>query len=687
MPQQPLFMIPGVSKSTTDFSLGKVAGGIAGRLGQGRAYSVDKVRWVAGFPEKIGGWVAASSTTMLGTPRAEREWLSAAGASLLAIGTETHLYVFDGSSITDITPLRTLVSGTATNKVTTTIGSTTVSISDTTQTLHNGDHVFLSTATAVGGITLNGWYTVQNRSGTGYDITVPVAATSSAGPGGGTLTYQYPRTTLANPFTMTSGSPTVQVTHVASGASAGEYVVYSGASASHGLTIDGEYQIQTIIDPDNYTITASGNATSSGSGGGSVSVIYEIVVPLATSVTTSSPYGSGPYGVGPYSAGMWRSPSTVSGWTLAAYGALLLAAPIDGTIYVYDPVAGGRAYPLLNAPTTVQAIIVTPERFVVALGINGNPLTIAWCDQTDFTVWTASPTNTANDGRTLQGGSYFVGGVPDVNGASLILTNKCAFEMLYTGTDFIYNTPIVSDNAGLISPWAICAQSGVVYWMSDSDFWMWNGATVALPSDDIRDYVFQNINKSYAGKCNAGLVRSKKEVWFFYPSASATECDSYVIYSIAQGIWSVGTLNRTAWHDSELFAYPMACNSTGTLFQQETGTDDNGAAMEASIFFPPVEISNGDRSMDVFGFYPDFQRQTGIVELTILTRDYPQSQNTEIGPFTLGGPNTPPYAETTRLDLRTAARLVGFEMVSNVIGGDFRLALPKAEVQPAGARR
>jgi hypothetical protein len=701
----PIYMIPGVCKSTTTYASGKVAGYMNGRVAQGRVTSADKVRWVAGFPEKIGGWVEISVGPLEGIPRASKQWRSVQGTSYLCEGTETHLYAFNGntSTLTDITPLRVIATGTLTNAITTTNGSTLVSVTDSSNALAVGDWVYLSAGSAVGGLTINGWYQVVQAGSPTYQIVVATAATSGA-TGGGTIATQYPRVTLTNPFTTTNASPTVTVHHVAHGAQTGEYVTFSGASAVGGLTLNGEYQL-TVLDLNNYTITASSNATSGATGGGFVSVIYDIYVPTTAAnsgisgwgagawgagpwgIGTNSSasgvgYGTGAYGIGAYQMSAFVQPFSVSGWTLAPYGGLMLAAPIGGTIYIYDPVAGGRAYPLLNAPATVQAILVTPERFVVALGINGNLLEISWPDQSDFTNWTTLPTNTANSGRTLQGGSYFVGGTPDVNGASLILTNRCCFEMLYTGDNEVYSTPVMADNSGLISPWAIVAMGGMVYWMSDTDFWMWNGSVQAMPSDDIRDYVFQNLNTTYAGKCFAGLCRAKKEVWFFYVSNASTEIDSYVIWSTAQNCWSTGTLVRTTWVDSELFPFPVAADNNGYLYQHEVGTDSNGSAMDATLFFAPTDISNGSFNMDMFGFIPDFERQTGNVSLNILTQFYPEDTPSVDGPYTLAANDSTP-----RIDLRSNGKMIGFELESNVIGGDFRVALLRVDAQQAGARR
>ena len=75
---------------------------------------------------------------------------------------------------------------------------------------------------------------------------------------------------LTNPFQTTIGSPIVVVTDPAGGFLDGDFVTFSGASSVGGLTINGEYQI-TALTLTTYTITASSNATSTATGGGTVS--------------------------------------------------------------------------------------------------------------------------------------------------------------------------------------------------------------------------------------------------------------------------------------------------------------------------------------------------------------------------------------------------------------------------------
>lgn len=683
MPLMPIDPAPGLDLSSSPYAGSKDASQMAQggtiRTGQGRWVDGQNVEFVAGYAQKIAGWIQASSSTTTGKPRAVKIWRDSNGAPRVGIGTETHLYAMLAGVLTDITPLRTISSGTLAGPFTTTAGSVLVVVTDATQALVNGDWVYLSAASAVGGVTINGWYSISARSGAGYTITVGTAAASSTS-GGGTTAYSYPRVTLTSPFTTTSGSATVKVTHNSHGALAGNYVSYSGASTIGGLTINGEYVVASVIDANNYNITASSTAGSSTTGGGSVSVFYLIVVQQNTS-TSGIGWGVGAWGAGAWGYGITSVPVLANGWTLDAYGNQLMAAPIGGTIYVFNPVFGGRAYPLLNAPSSMNAMFVTPERFVVALGINNNLMQIAWCDQSDYTVWTTTATNTANTGRTLIGGSYMTGGISLRNGVSLIFSDRCVFEMTYIGSNEIYSTLQQGDNCGLIDPTAVCVEGDIAYWMSDQDWWNWNGSPAPLPSDDVRAYVFNGgINRNAMNKSTAALNRAKRQVRFWYPAASATENDGGVIYHIDQMCWSKMAFGRTAASDAELLSTPVSTDVNGYIYYDETGTDANGTALNATLQMGLMDISNGDRNADVFGFIPDFQTLTGEIDLTVQTSYYPSDDMTASGPYAI-------TANSQRQDLRADGKLFSFFLQSNVVGGNFRIGITRLDVSPAGARR
>lgn len=681
MTNVPLSFLPGVCKVNSAYADTKQGGVIDGRQAVGRFTDMDKAQFVAGFPEKIGGWSKETQTAFTGVPRGMKDWRDNSQVIYLGVGTNLKLYYYSQTMEVDITPWRAIVTGTLVNALSTTINTTSVNVHSVAHGLSVGDYVMLTASALVGGIQIADVYFVATVvDADHYTITADTATATEAN-GGGTTSYSYFRKQLTNPFSTVSGSATVTVADAAHGAQQGDYVTFANASAVGGLTINGEYVI-TTVSANTYTIAASSTASSTASGGGTVSVQYDISVGRQDS-TLAFGYGIGGYGSGSY--GTTASTSILLAartWCIQNYGQQMLANPSGGTIYVWDPTIGGRAYPMYGAPTSVLGMFVTPERFVIAMGVNNLAMQLAWPDQDDYTQWTSLPTNTANEGRTLQEGSYLINGVAVRDGVSMVFSNTAAYNFDYTGDNEVYASTLAGKQCGLIGPLALCVVGGVVYWMSNSEFWLWNGSVQALPSDDIRDFVFQDINITQAAKFVVGSNIAKKQVIFRYCSSSATENDRYVMWHIDQNCWSCGTMNRTSWIDKNLFSYPMATDTNGYLYNHDYGHDADGAAMDSYIVFNPMDIADGNRLMDVWGFIPDFKRLTGDAQVYPLGRDYPSSSDVTYGPYTIDDGGTTPI-----IDFRLSGRLFGYKLEQNVIGGDWRLGMPHADVTPAGARR
>lgn len=151
----------------------------------------DKVRFVDGHPQKMGGWATWGETQMSGVARIAVDWQAIDSSErLIAVGTNRKLYLFSGALWYDITPYRD--SGTLTDPFSTTNTSAVVDVADTAHGVLAGDYVTFSGASAVGGITISGEYTVTSvTNANAYKITHSSAATSTAGPGGGSVTYGY----------------------------------------------------------------------------------------------------------------------------------------------------------------------------------------------------------------------------------------------------------------------------------------------------------------------------------------------------------------------------------------------------------------------------------------------------------------------------------------------------------------
>ena len=117
---------------------------------EGQWIDGDNVRFRYGSPEKIGGWTQLTSNLLIGAVRAQWSWTDLSGRRYAALGTNKCLYVYDGDSLYDITPLNTAGNITGVT-FTSTTGSKTVTVNKTSHGLLVGDLITFNTVVIPGG--------------------------------------------------------------------------------------------------------------------------------------------------------------------------------------------------------------------------------------------------------------------------------------------------------------------------------------------------------------------------------------------------------------------------------------------------------------------------------------------------------------------------------------------------------
>ena len=149
------------------------------------------VRWNNGMPQGLGGWTSQALTgrPFSGVARAITDWSTLDGIDVAAVGTHRKLYLMENGNLHNITPLR--ASATLTDPFTTVAGSATVTVADVGHGASEGDDVTFLNAVAVGGLTINGEYTITAiLSADSYTIAAGSNASSSA-TGGGSVGFEY----------------------------------------------------------------------------------------------------------------------------------------------------------------------------------------------------------------------------------------------------------------------------------------------------------------------------------------------------------------------------------------------------------------------------------------------------------------------------------------------------------------
>jgi len=139
MPLTKLQFKPGINRESTSYS------------NEGGWFDCEKVRFRAGFPEKIGGWSKYSNNTFAGKARSLFPWSTLEGDDFIGVGTEQKYYIASGGTYIDITPQRgdPTSAGDATFSATDT--SSTITVTENNHGARVNDYVTFSGAASLGG--------------------------------------------------------------------------------------------------------------------------------------------------------------------------------------------------------------------------------------------------------------------------------------------------------------------------------------------------------------------------------------------------------------------------------------------------------------------------------------------------------------------------------------------------------
>ena len=519
---------------------------------------------------------------------------------------------------------------------------------------------------------------------------------------------------LSNPFTTVSGSAVVTVTDANGGYQDGDYVTFSNASAVGGLTIDGEFVVSLSVTTaaNSYSITASSNATSSATGGGTVSAAYQINVgnPFAVPIEGwgASSWGSGAWNVGE------SSTTAIRFFSQSNFGEDLIFGNNGGSIFYWDATGSVTTRAVLlstlsgasDVPVVQNLILVSDiSRFVFCFGTNEigsdtiDPTLLRWSDQEDATNWTPSATNQAGSLRLSRGTKIVA--ASQARQEVLVWTDSSLYSLQYVGAPAVWAATLVGENISISSQNAVAYANGVAYWMGKDKFYMYDGRTQPLKCD-VRKYIFNDFNTAQYSQVFSGTNESFHEVWWFYCSDGETNIDKYVIYNYLDKIWYYGTLARTAWLDSGLRDSPLAATYTLNLVDHESGVDDNQttstAAIAAFIESSDFDIGDGDRFSLVNRVVPDvsFDGSTATnPAATITLHALASSGSGRNSPVSEGGVNnaavtrtatSPVEVFTDLINIRVRGRQLSMKFSSSATGVTWQLGTPRLDIRADGRR-
>ena len=716
MATQKLLFKPGINRDNTSLA------------NKGGWFECDKVRFRSGTPEKIGGWVRDSTITTAplkpsnngsfwGVCRWLYSWQTLASLQPTAYGTNLKLYLQLGSygTITDITPLRfTTRAGVVT--FTATVASSTVTVNCTAHGCKVGDFVSFSGAASLGGAitatVLNSEFRVVSITLNTFTINVGVNATASDTGNGGASTigyFQIPNGNESNTFVSGWGAGGWGSGSWGSTVSTTAFTtpqLWSGGNYGETLIANPRYGPLYAWSPDPVSLSNVNRATLLTSQAFTVTSANPGVIILTNALTDGTAFVASTNGALPTNmiAGTRYYLVNVSGLT-ANFSATEGGTPIDTTAGTQS---GTHSLVIADCPTTCAHVTVSDgSRFILAFGVNDynatvrDPMLVRWSDQENFNVWTPSVTNQAGSFRLSRGSE--IQAAQQTRQEVLVWTDAALYSMQYLGPPYVWGFNIMGDNISIASPNAIAVANNITYWMGIDKFYIYSGRVESL-SCTLRSYVFGDINRDQRYQFFAGTNEGFHEIWWFYCSASSNTIDRYVIYNYLEGVWTYGSLSRTAWLDSPYLAAPLAADYDGKILYHEVGTDD-GSTNPATPLYSYIQsadfdIGEGDNYAFVDVLIPDvcFDGSTSTspsVAMSLKPRQNPgalYSPNPS-SPAVTSGNN---YATqqnylvqkfTEFVYVRVRGRQMAFKLESNTLGTMWQYGATRINIRPDGRRR
>lgn len=726
---QKLGFAPGFNKQVTETGA------------EGQWFDGDNVRFRYGSPEKIGGWSQLGGDKLTGAGRAIHNWRSDVNEKYSAVGTNRILYVFSEGAFYDIHPIRLTITGA---NFTSTSGSPTVTVTvASVHGLKDDDIVLFDAVSGISGSTFtNGIFEdkkfmvtsvpsdktftltmASNESGTAMTNagTASVLCYYSVGPsqqqgsfGWGTGLYGgvingAATTTLATALTNTTGTTVV-------------------LTSSAAFPATGTIQIGTEFITYTANNTGTGTLTGGARGANGSTAATHSAGATITNVTDFNGWGQASS-----SSQFSLNPGL---WVLDNYGTKLIALIYNNECFEWDASAtnavNNRATIIANAPTASRHVLVsTPDRHLVFFGTettigdkdSQDDMFIRFSDQEDINEYTIRAENTAGSQR-LASGSKIMSAVKGRD-AIYVWTDTALFLMQFVGQPFTFAFQQAGTNCGLIGKNAAVEVDGSAYWMSENGFFNYDGQLKSMPCL-VEDFVYSvdsglGLNNIPRDLFNAGVNNLFGEINWFYCSAGSAVVDRVVTYNYLDSsrerpIWTVGSLDRTAWQDSAVYDKPHATyfdasdnasfdvtgNTDGSTiyYEHEIGTNQVNAggaitAIQADILSGDFDITqkrsntgqavgtpdlrgDGEYIMRISRFIPDFIEQSGTTKVSFTTRNYPNST-----PVTTNFDTT---SATTFKSTRIRARSISLKVSNTGTDEKWKLGTFRLDIAPGGMR-
>ena len=533
---------------------------------KGRWSDCNLVRWKDGRLQPLGGWEKVIGTTITGVGRAMMTWRDLTGARWMAIGTNSHLYIFTSLSGTasDITPVAAtsttdLVVGDADGSIGLGFGTgdfggteTRKEVKSDTNNTSSGDSGQISIDRETDKILTTKATSAKIFTDSETDTTAPGVGSSPFGVGDEI-----------------------------------ELIGFSGTNNAKTYGSTGSHRIVSLTASEMVLGPTNGSAAYGGS------TLTDETPSSQVTIRRTRRFGN---------ENVARSSLVLhaSSWIFDIFGDILIGvSTADGRIFKWDPTTSNptanKAVVIAEAPINNSAILVSKQRHLFAFGAGGNKRKIQWSDAESLTTWGATATNQAGSFEIDSSGEIMA--AKTVGDRILVWTSTDLHAVDFVGMPYIYGRKKIGDACGAISNRSMIAVGDQAFWMSQGGFFQYQGSVQPLQCD-VQDHIFKDINRVQDSKIYASINPEFFEVTWWYASSTSDEILKYASYNYSEGWWSVGELCRTAFATGSpgVFDKPIGIADDGTVYEHEIDVS-SGKRTTNQVPLTNADVSDYDRKL------------------------------------------------------------------------------------------
>jgi len=333
-----------------------------------------------------------------------------------------------------------------------------------------------------------------------------------------------------NPLATVNLSSVVTVTvPTTAGLQNEQQVTIAGATDTNNITAV-ELNITapiTIVDGTHFSFISNGTANATGSGGGNA-VTYNLGLPVT-------------YVVG-----------------VAAPNLLNINNQTQRLIYWGNKDAATAFTEISTSHQTTSGGIVVSYPYFFKYGNNG------------VVSWTLNPGGDWSDAVPAKVASTkIVQGYPTRAGVNapgvLFWSLRSLIRATFNGGAAVFTFDTIQQGVPILAQNSVVTTENAYYWISNDQFWVYDGVVRQLENYQNRLFFFKNLNNTYRNKIWGEYRSEYHEIWWHFPMGTSTECNHAIVLNLETNFWFDTPSNRSAGYIASNYSYPLLSDSKTLL--------------------------------------------------------------------------------------------------------------------------